>query len=192
MRIQRWAALILAATLALGLPVGAAARSSNAVIKDATAGTVQAAVTRATNTFANLPVRGTTASGRTFQGTLDIINFRVINGHLRAIGNLSGDLKNAAGTVIGSVTNQRVRLPVSFGAITSCDILRLRLGPLDLNLLGLVVHLDRVVLDITAQAGPGNLLGNLLCAIAGLLDRGLTLNGVLRDLLRAVMGVLQL
>ena len=44
------------------------------------------------------------------------------------------------------------------------------LGPLDLNLLGLEVHLDPVVLDIVAQPGPGNLLGNLLCAVAGLLD----------------------
>jgi hypothetical protein len=44
----------------------------------------------------------------------------------------------------------------------TCDILHLTLGPLDLNLLGLMVHLDRVVLDITAQSGPGQLLGNLL------------------------------
>jgi hypothetical protein len=34
--------------------------------------------------------------------------------------------------------------------------------PLDLNLLGLAIHLDRILLDITAQSGPGNLLGNLL------------------------------
>ena len=81
---------------------------------------------------------------------------------------------------------------VSFGAVTSCDILRLRLGPLDLDLLGLIIHLDRIVLDITAEAGPGNLLGNLLCAIAGLLDRGLDLNGVLRDLLGAILGVCRL
>ena len=49
--------------------------------------------------------------------------------------------------------------------------------PLDLDLLGLQVHLDRVVLDIVAQTGAGNLLGNLLCAVTGLLDGGL--NGVL-------------
>jgi hypothetical protein len=49
-----------------------------------------------------------------------------------------------------------------------CSILHLVLGPIDLDLLGLVVHLNRVVLDITAQPGPGNLLGNLLRAIAGL------------------------
>ncbi len=29
---------------------------------------------------------------------------------------------------------------------------------------------NRVVLDIVADPGPGNLLGNLLCLIAGLLD----------------------
>ena len=44
------------------------------------------------------------------------------------------------------------------------------MDPLDLDLLGLVVHLDTVHLVITAQPGPGNLLGNLLCAVAGLLD----------------------
>jgi hypothetical protein len=32
------------------------------------------------------------------------------------------------------------------------------------------VHLNQVVLDITAISGPGNLLDNLLCAIAGLLN----------------------
>jgi hypothetical protein len=32
------------------------------------------------------------------------------------------------------------------------------------------VNLSEIVLDITAQAGAGNLLGNLLCSVAGLLD----------------------
>ena len=51
-----------------------------------------------------------------------------------------------------------------------CPILTLVLGPLDLNLLGLRVQLNRVNLRITAVSGPGNLLGNLLCAVAGLLN----------------------
>ena len=71
----------------------------------------------------------------------------------------------------------------------SCDILHLELGPLDLDLLGLVVHLDRVVLDITAQSGAGNLLGNLLCAITGLLDAG-NLGTTLAGLLNRLIGVL--
>ena len=52
----------------------------------------------------------------------------------------------------------------------SCGILLLDLGPLHLDLLGLVVDLNEVVLDITGQTGSGNLLGNLLCALTGLLD----------------------
>jgi hypothetical protein len=54
----------------------------------------------------------------------------------------------------------------------ACDILNLVLGPLDLNLLGLRIQLNQVVLDITAVPGSGNLLGNLLCAIVGILDGG--------------------
>ena len=54
----------------------------------------------------------------------------------------------------------------------SCQILRLSIGAIDLNLLGLTVHLNPVLLVITAVPGPGNLLGNLLCAIANLLNGG--------------------
>ncbi len=75
-------------------------------------------------------------------------------------------------------------------ATATCEILDLTLGPLDLNLLGLVVHLDTVHLEITAEQGPGNLLGNLLCAVAGLLDGGLSLN-LVADLLNAIIGVLE-
>ena len=64
-----------------------------------------------------------------------------------------------------------------------------QLGPLDLDLLGLVVHLDRVVLDITAESGPGNLLGNLLCAITGLLDPAGPL-GPLVNLLNQLLDIL--
>jgi hypothetical protein len=56
-----------------------------------------------------------------------------------------------------------------------------------LDLLGLQINLSQIVLDITAEAGAGNLLGNLLCAVANLLNdpSGLTrlLNSIL-DLLR--------
>ena len=64
-------------------------------------------------------------------------------------------------------------------AAVSCGILALDLGPLHLDILGLVVDLNRVVLDITAQTGAGNLLGNLLCALVGLLDGVGALAGIL-------------
>ncbi len=96
---------------------------------------------------------------------------------LYAVGTLTGTLTNAAGTVIGTVTNVPIMLPLT-ASQSSCQILHLELGPLDLNLLGLMVHLNKVVLDITAQPGPGNLLGNLLCAVAGLLNGNASLRGV--------------
>jgi len=100
---------------------------------------------------------------------------------------LGPTLTDASGTVIGTVTDVLVRLPLT--ASGTCDILHLELGPLDLDLLGLVVHLDKIVLDIDAESGPGNLLGNLLCGIAGLLDSNATLSAVAR-LLNQLIGLL--
>jgi hypothetical protein len=67
-----------------------------------------------------------------------------------------------------------------------CDILHLELGPLNLDLLGLVVNLNRVVLDIDAVSGPGNLLGHLLCAVVGLLDSP----GPLAQLLNRILAII--
>jgi hypothetical protein len=68
----------------------------------------------------------------------------------------------------------------------TCGILHLDLGPLTLDLLGLQIDLSRIVLDITAEAGAGNLLGNLLCAVAGLLDNP----GGLAKLLNQILSIL--
>jgi hypothetical protein len=58
-----------------------------------------------------------------------------------------------------------VEVPVSALQAT-CQVLNLTLGPLELNLLGLMVHLDQVVLNITANPA-GGVLGQLLCSLAG-------------------------
>jgi hypothetical protein len=59
--------------------------------------------------------------------------------------------------------------------------------------LGLTVHLDRVALNIAAVSGAGNLLGNLLCSVAGLLDGGLGgLLGQIQSLLNQILGALNL
>jgi hypothetical protein len=52
----------------------------------------------------------------------------------------------------------------------ACPILNLVLGPIDLNLLGLRVATNEIRVLIEAIPGPGNLLGNLLCAIVNLLN----------------------
>ncbi|HMC56912.1 MAG TPA: hypothetical protein VKH19_17160 [Gemmatimonadaceae bacterium] len=76
--------------------------------------------------------------------------------------------------------------------VGACDILLLDLGPLHLDVLGLVVDLNEVVLDIAAQAGAGNLLGNLLCAVVHLLDGPGILVAVanILDQVNAILGVL--
>ena len=66
------------------------------------------------------------------------------------------------------VAGFRVQAPPGFTQApgTTCNILDLVLGPLDLNLLGLMVHLDQLHLTITAVRG-GGILGDLLCGLAG-------------------------
>jgi hypothetical protein len=75
-------------------------------------------------------------------------------------------------------------------AMATCQVLDLVLGPLDLNLLGLVVHLDQVVLTIDAIAG-GGLLGDLLCLVANLLSGGLLL-GELLDFVNLLNAIIDL
>lgn len=71
----------------------------------------------------------------------------------------------------------------------SCSVLTLNLGPLHLDLLGLVVDLAPVNLNITAVPGADNLLGNLLCAVAGLLDNGGPVQGISGLLNRILTGL---
>jgi hypothetical protein len=138
-----------------------------------------------------VPITGTftdTLGGvGTFTGSFDIQRFVSRNGQLLAVGSLTGTLTDSLGNVIGTIT-QLVNIPV-FGAVGTCQVLHLTLGPLDLNLLGLQVHLDRVVLDITAQSGPGKLLGNLLCAVANLLNGGSPLTS-LASLLNQILRII--
>jgi hypothetical protein len=140
-----------------------------APLSAAAAPTVQPSAASVTQ---NIPITGTIPAnaGNTFAGVLNVTNVAVQNGQLVANGTLSGTLNDLNGQPLGTVTDVPVALPL---AVTgTCQILHLTLGPLDLNLLGLVVHLNQVNLDITAQSGPGNLLGKLLCAVTHLLDNG--------------------
>lgn len=140
------------------------------------------------------PVSGTTDTGGTFEGVVTVTRF-VANpdGTLGAVGTLTGTLTDS--TLAGGsapIAGETATFLVTTAA-GSCRILDLTLGPLDLDLLGLEVHLDTVHLEITAQQGPGNLLGNLLCAVANLLNGGGGLSGVLTqivNLLNQIIGAL--
>jgi hypothetical protein len=139
-----------------------------------------------------VPVTGTAATGEIVNATFTIQRFVRSGSAINAVGKLTGTITDPATGAIRNFVTQ-VSAPLAANAITAtCDILHLELGPLDLTLLGLNVHLDKVVLDITATPGAGNLLGNLLCSLAGLLDGGLggvlgQLAGLLNQLL-AILG----
>jgi hypothetical protein len=133
----------------------------------------------------NVPITGTTSKGGKFTGNFHIQQFSVVNNQIVAVGTLTGTIQNSLGNVIGTVL-KTIKLIVTFKG-ASCDILHLELGPLDLDLLGLQVHLDKVVLDIDADPS-GGLLGALLCAVANLLNTG----GLLTDIVNLLNQILAL
>jgi hypothetical protein len=115
-----------------------------------------------------------------YTGTFDIREFAVQDGGVVAIGTLTPAIPGV----------QEIALPVNLAQSEgTCEILELVLGPLHLDVLGLVIDLNQIVLEITAERGSGNLLGNLLCAIAGLLD-DIDLGGLLENLLQDLVDLL--
>jgi len=145
------------------------------------------------------PAAGTTTSGLPVTGTFNITSFKNVDGAITAIGTFTGSVDGGAPvtTRATSVVQAANGKPLAGGtaapaaaaaAAGSCSILDLTLGPLHLDLLGLVVDLNQVHLQITAEQGSGNLLGNLLCAVAGLLDN--TGTGGLSGLLQSITNLL--
>jgi hypothetical protein len=147
-------------------------------------------------------VTGMAEDGRTFDGIWTIEKFQKRGGEIFAVGKLTGTIFNEDGSIWKSVNNRNLAMPVTglevlpgaggegeMGIMQqACQILVLDLGPVDLNLLGLRVFLDEVHLLIEAIPGEGALLGNLLCALVGLLDPP-ALPGI-PDLLNQIVGIL--
>ena len=129
-----------------------------------------------------IPITGA-GGGAVFSGTFQLQRFATSQGQLVANGVLTGIVTTATGVSTSVV--RTVSLPAAIGD-TSCEILHLDLGPLALDILGLQINLSQVILDITAQAGAGNLLGNLLCAVTNLLNSP----GPLATLLNSILALL--
>ena len=131
----------------------------------------------------SIPVAGA-GGGAVFTGTFQLKRFATnAAGELVANGLLTGVVTTATGATTSVA--RTVSLPAAVTQAT-CEILHLDLGPLSLDLLGLQIDLSRIVLDITAQSGPGNLLGNLLCGVANLLNGGSALADLLNRILAAL------
>ena len=167
---------LLSLTLALGTPVSANAAvrtPSHVVAKNAT-GTMKSYVT------------GTASRGRTVVGSFTPSKFVEKNGQLRAIGKLNvvtrgpgKDLhrvKYGVSMLVKRGSVAQHRQPSARRASPGRGRPRLvrraqpgarPAGPQPARPRGAP---EQVVLDIVAVTGAGNLLGNLLCAVAGLLD----------------------
>jgi hypothetical protein len=131
----------------------------------------------------SIPVTGS-GGGATFTGTFQLQRFATnAAGELVANGILTGVVTTATGTTTSVVRS--ISVPAAVTQAT-CEIMHLDLGPLHLNLLGLEIDLSQIVLDITAQSGAGNLLGNLLCAVVNLLNNPSGLADLLNRILAAL------
>lgn len=171
---------LLAVTSALVLGTVAATAPALSTASPSSQSTATHAAAHRTSGDYTSKVVGVWRNG-TVRGSFVPVRSFVRHGQTFVQGDLTAKVLRDSGRLVGKTTRHDVSVPVkASGAHTTaartqqqqatCSILHLVLGPLDLNLLGLKVHLNKVVLDITAQSGSGNLLGNLLCAVAHLLD----------------------
>ena len=178
---------VLGLVMALGLTsvgIGAASAASDTTSTRSVVGKSDAGKITST-------VVGKTSEGGKVTGSFTPTRFVERDGVLYAQGFLQGKITDADGSTtkfsgikkmpVKKINGQSATDARTANRAAACDILNLVLGPLDLNVLGLEIHLQRVVLDIVAVAGAGQLLGNLLCAVAGLLD-GSPLAGLLGQL----------
>ena len=143
----------------------------------------------------NVPVTGPTVldaggAGPTFNGTLSVTRIARnpdATSQFKLL--VSGTLTLADGRT-ESFTDAPANLTSQGGATQpTCSILVLDIGAIHLNLLGLVVDLAPIHLNVAAQSGPGALLGNLLCAVAHLLDQN-PLSAAITNLLNQITAIL--
>lgn len=202
-RAGRLSVLAVSAVLGLALTMMLGGFASTAQAGSVTSAAALAADPVATTPAGSMtaPITGTTADEDTVTGTFTPLKFTKKKGKVFVRGVISGTITDAESEDTRTFTVIRKTRVISLNgtpararaALAECEILDLVLGPLRLDLLGLVVNLNRIELNITAVSGPGNLLGNLLCTVAGLLDGGLQgLLGRLVNLLNRILGQLGL
>jgi hypothetical protein len=162
-----------------------------------------------------LPLSGTSLTGATFTGTFTVNRFIAQGSAVFAEGILSGTVSNSSGLPVGTVLQVPVLLPVSgnwpsvaqlapgrstlasrpgaFGgdivlAQSTCGILHLELGAVNLDLLGITFSTTPITLDLSGDsAGP---LGALVCAVLGLVGTVANLVNLLNQILGALTGAL--
>ena len=148
--------------------------------------TTPAAAQAPTSPLSGVVTGTTSVAVEIFNGTIALTNFVLQDGVLAARATLTGAVTNATGTVrtiTGLITVPVTVIPPPPGV---CEILTLDVGEIHLDLLGLNLDTSQIVVVVTAVSGQGRLLGNLLCAVAGLLDNP----SALENLLDRILGIL--
>ena len=201
---RRWSMALSTGVLALVMSVGLASVGAGAASAASDTTSSRTVVGKSDQGKMKSTVVGKTSEGEKVTGAFTPTRFVERDGVLWAKGFLQGKIHHDNGTVtkfsgikkmpVKKINGQSATDARTSGRAAACDVLNLVLGPLDLNVLGLEVHLKRVVLDVVAVAGAGQLLGNLLCAVAGLLDGGplAGLLGQLSNLLNQILAALNL
>jgi hypothetical protein len=162
-----------------------------------------------------LPLSGVGSGGVTFKGTVAVQRFVHRGDDVFAIGAVSGSLSGPAGP-IGTAVYLPVAFPVhvdgqmarmeggfiepasasahDYGARvilaqgSTCGVLHVDLGAVDLNLLGVAVTTTPVTIDINGDtAGP---LGNLVCTVLATVNSVVGLVNLLNSILGLVTGLL--
>jgi hypothetical protein len=113
------------------------------------------------HSIASSPIAATAPVAGRLHVNLQVQRFVQRKRKTEAVGVVTATLSgiNATPTKV----KQQVRLQVS--AANNCKILLLTLNQLDLTLLGVNVHLDRVRLSVTGERS-GGVLGSLFCSLA--------------------------
>jgi hypothetical protein len=135
----------------------------------------------AANPFDNIPVSD--ANGNLSNGTYTVKRFLHVNGELKALVTLTGDLPAHS-------ISRSVQVPVTArkgntdALETQCDIVHLDFGPVNLNVAGFQLNLSPVTVDLTAEEAPADLvcaLFNILGTVSG------TVNAI-TNLLNQILG----
>jgi hypothetical protein len=141
------------------------------------------------NTLSGLDVSGE-GNGKSFTGSVDVVRFKRDAGQLVAVGQLTGQVKDAAGRVIDEVS-QPVDLPVELPALGAqvqtqqCDILLLDIPAVTIDVLGIPVVVGPFHIQITSEI-LDDATAELLCTLLA----GGDISGMLTDLLNQILGML--
>jgi hypothetical protein len=158
-----------------------------------------------------LPVTGSVSGGASFVGTINIRNFAVQQGVTVAVAAISGAIVDASGVQARTGLRATALLPVSVSAEAgvsgaafrpsnrtfaapgfvlasqACGAAHVEIGASNVNLMGVTVMMNPVVLDVGADSG--GLIGSLVCQILGLLGNPTMVTSLLNQLLAQLVGL---